>query len=242
MPEHLSSAPSQTITEEVTFDLKGTIEGAKRVLPIALGDAAYGLVFGVLAQQAKLSVLEVLLMSTFVFAGSAQLIVLSLWIMPLSISTIVLTTLIINTRMILMGAAISPWFKHLSRVKAYITIYFLSDETWALTMSDFRQGGHNAALMLGSGLVLFVVWVSSTVTGRMLGSIVSDPARWGLDFVFTAVFLALLVPLWRGKSDLLPWIVAAMVAVLAAHWLPGKWYILLGGVAGSIVGGIRYAK
>ena len=212
------------------------------MLPIALGVATYGLVFGVLAQQAKLSILEVLLMSAFVFAGSAQLIVLSLWISPLPIGIIVLTTLIVNARNLLMGVAISPWFKRLSPLKAYTTLFFLTDENWALTMSEFSQGASNAALLLGSGLVLFATWVSSTVAGRILGSIIHNPAQWGLDFAFTAVFLALLVPLWKGKSDLLPWIVAAIVAIAAAHWLPGKWYILLGGLAGSLVGGLRHAE
>ncbi len=82
MSEHLSlTVPPPE--EDVAFDLKGVARGAKLILPIALGVATYGLVFGVLAQQAKLSILEVLLMSTLVFAGSAQLIVLSLWIYPL---------------------------------------------------------------------------------------------------------------------------------------------------------------
>ena len=243
MTEHNSSvsAAQEADMEEVTFDLKGVIRGARLILPIALGVATYGLVFGVLTQQAKLSVLEVLLMSALVFAGSSQLIVLSLWTFPLPIGIIVLTTLIVNARNLLMGIAISPWFKQLSPLKAYTTLFFLADENWALTMSKFSQGESNAALLLGSGLVLFVTWVSSTVVGRILGSIVHDPTQWGLDFAFTAVFLALLVPLWKGRSNLLPWLVAAIVAVAAAHWLSGKWYILLGGLAGSLVGGLRHA-
>jgi len=108
-------------------------------------------------------------------------------------------------------------------------------------MGEFDKGKRNAAFLLGSGLVLFVVWVSSTVIGRVLGSAIHDPAQWGLDFVFTAVFLALLVGFWKGKAEILPWIVAAFVAVATAHWLPGKWYILLGALAGSLVGAIRYA-
>ncbi len=238
MSDHLSS-PS---VEHVTFDLQGVLAGARRILPLALGDAAYGLVFGVLAQQAKLSILEVFLMSGLVFAGSAQLIVLSLWSMPLPIGTILLTTLIVNLRNLLMGAAISPWFLRLSPFKAYTTIFFLADENWALTMGEFAKGKRNAAFLLGSGLVLFIVWVSSTVAGRVLGSVVHDPTRWGLDFIFTAVFLSLLVGLWKGRSDILPWIVAATVAVAAAHYLPGKWYILLGALAGSITGVVRHAE
>ena len=52
---------------------------------------------------------------------------------------------------------------------------------------------------------------------------------------FTAVFVALLVRLWRGKDDALPWAVAALVAVTAERTLPGTWHVLLGGLAGSLI-------
>lgn len=230
-----------TLEEHVTFGLKGMLVGARRTLPIALSGCAYGLVFGVLTQQAHLSILEVLLMSGLVYAGSAQLIVLSLWTTPLPIPAIVFTTLIVNLRNVLLGVTISPWFLRIPRLKAYISVFFLADESWALLMSEFDTGKRNAAFLLGSGLVLYAEWLVSTVTGRVLGNVVHDPARFGLDFAFTAVFLSLLVGLWKGKSDLLPWIVAAIVAVVSAHFLPGKWYILLGGLIGSIGGAIRHA-
>ncbi|GCE24272.1 AzlC family ABC transporter permease [Dictyobacter kobayashii] len=244
MPERSTATLTPLATPEpaVSFDSQGFFAGARAIIPIALGDAVYGLVFGVLAGQVHLSVLEVLLMSGLVFAGSSQLIVLSLWTLPLPVAAIILTTLIVNARSILMGAAISPWFLRLSPFKAYATLFFLTDENWALTMSKFDAGQNNAAFLLGSGLMLYLFWTTSTVIGRTVGNmIVQDPARWGLDFAFTAVFLALLVPLWKGKSYLVPWLVAAGVAVLAAHFLPGKWYILLGGLAGSIVGVLRHA-
>ena len=232
--------PSLPSEEGVAFDLAGAGAGAKRALPVALSVCAYGLVFGVLAQQAGLSILEVLLMSGLVYAGSAQLIVLSLWSMPLPILPILLTTLIVNLRNLLLGAALSPWFSRIASLKAYTTIFFLADENWALTMGEFAAGTCNAAFLLGSGLVLYIAWVGSSVVGRELGNGFHDPARFGLDFAFTAVFLSLLVGLWKGKADLLPWIVAAVVAAVAAHVLPGKWYILLGGLAGSLTGVVRH--
>src|SRR5947199_3027353 len=172
MPGLLSPAPSQPAEEQVSFDAKGVLAGAKRVLPLAFSDLAFGLVFGVLARQAGLSVLEVFLMSGLVFAGSAQLIVLSLWIVPLPIGTILLTTLIVNLRYLLMGAAVSQWFTRLSSLKAYATLFFLADENWALMVSEFEGGKRNAAFLLGSGLVLLTSWVSSTVLGRILGGAV----------------------------------------------------------------------
>lgn len=227
--------------EPQNFKLTGVLPGIRRSLPIGLSVFTYGVSFGVLARQAGLSLMESFLMSSLVFAGASQFVALELWHSPLPIATIILTTLVINLRHILMSAALSPWFLKMPSKMAYGCLFFLNDESWALTMGEFAKGKHNAGFFLGSGLTVFVAWISATVVGQMLGSTITDPAQWGLDFAFTAVFIALLVSMWQGKSNLLPWTVAAISSGVTSHWLPGKWYILLGGLAGSFVGAIRDA-
>ncbi len=229
------------MNEQPIADLNGVKAGIKRTLPIALSIVTYGISFGVLARQAGLSLVESFLMSSLVCAGASQFVALELWHSPLPVATIILTTLVINLRHILMSAALSPWFLRLPSKVAYGCFFFLNDESWALTMGEFAKGKSNAGFLLGSGLTTFVAWVSATVVGHLLGSAIADPARWGLDFAITAVFIALLVSLWQGKSNLLPWTVAAISAIASAHWLPGKWYILIGGLAGSFVGAMRDA-
>ena len=64
---------------------------------------------------------------------------------------------------------------------------------------------------------------------------VQNPEAYGLDFVFVAVFTALVTTLWRGQQDLTPWLVAAATAILCQQLLPGKWYIVLGGIGGALV-------
>jgi predicted branched-subunit amino acid permease len=80
--------------------------------------------------------------------------------------------------------------------------------------------------------------MAATIIGRLLGSAIDDPTKFGLDFAFTATFLALLLGMWKGKADLLPWLVAALVAIISARLIPGSWYILTGGIAGSFAGAI----
>ena len=239
---HTSKNNSDT-SEKMTFTLAGALLGAKRAVPLAISVFAVGIVFGVLARQAKLSVVDALLMSGLVYAGASQFVALSLWTaIPFPVTTIILTTFIVNMRHLLMGASLRPWFAKLSLWKVYTSVFFMVDESWALTMSDFAKGGRDAGFLFGSGFTLYLAWVSSAVIGRTVGAWIQDPAQWGLDFAFTAVFIALLVGMWKGKSNLLPWVVAAVVAVAAAHLLPGKWFILLGGVAGSVVGAFTDAK
>lgn len=220
----------------VTFDWAGVVQGARQTLSVAASVFIYALVFGVLAGQAGLSLLEVWLMSSLVFAGSSQFAALGLWVDTLPVATIIFTTLVINLRFLLMGAALRPWFERLKGWQRYLSLYFLADENWALTMAQFAEGKRNGAFLLGSGLILFVAWPSGCLVGRALGSFVQDPTKWGLDFAFTAVFLFLLIGLWKGKRDFWPWLVAGLVAIEAAQLLPGKWYIILGGLAGAIAG------
>jgi predicted branched-subunit amino acid permease len=56
--------------------------------------------------------------------------------------------------------------------------------------------------------------------------------------VIPAFFSAMLVSLWQGPRKSIGWAVGGAVAVLADLTLGGFWYVVLGGVAGSIAGGL----
>lgn len=234
-----TTADGEGTNGAVTFTLSGALAGARRCVPIAISGSAIGLVFGTLAGQAGLGAGEAALMSALVFSGAAQFVVIGLWANPLPVATIVLTTLVVGLRHLLMGAALGPVFSKLPRLKAYGSVFFMADENWALTMGEFAKGRRDGAFLIGGGLLMFLAWTVSTLIGSAFGGAVENPARWGLDFAFTAVFLALITGMWKGKADLLPWTVAAVVAVAAHQWLPGQWYILLGGLAGSLAGAGR---
>jgi 4-azaleucine resistance transporter AzlC len=116
------------VTDQVTFDRTGALAGFRACIPIALGLVPFGFVFGVLARQTGLSVLETGLMSAFVLAGGAQFVAIELWQTPLPSLTIILTTLVVNLRHIFMGAALRPWFSNLGPAKTYGSAFFLIDE------------------------------------------------------------------------------------------------------------------
>lgn len=227
--------------EAVEFTVSGALLGARRALPLAISGLADGLVFGVLARQAGMSLGEALLMSGAVFAGTAQFVALGLWTAPLPVVALAATTLVVNARHLLMGATLAPHLGRLSPPRRYGSAFFLTDETWALALRERALGTLDGAFILGGGLALFASWVMSTAGGYLAGLVLRDPARWGLDFVFPALVVALLAGMWRGRATLLPWVVAAAVALAATVLLPGKWYILLGGIAGAVVGALRDA-
>lgn len=216
--------------------------GARTFVPVAVSIAAYGVVWGVLARGAGLSLLEVILMSGLVFAGSAQFVALDLWsVTPssLPIGPLIVAALIINLRYLLLTATLRPLFGPQQQLRGAITMFLVSDETWALTVGEMSRGTRGTVgYLVGAGIVAYVVWMATTVTGHVLGSAIDDPTKYGLDFAFTATFLALLLGMWKGKADLVPWLVGGLAAIIAAKFIPGSWYILVGGITGSLAGAL----
>lgn len=217
------------------------LTGARACIPVAISVAAYGVVWGVLARQAGLSILEVVLMSGLVFAGSAQFVALELWTAApatLPIGPIILATLIVNLRYLLLTATLRPLVRPGTEKRSALAMWLVSDENWAMTVGEMAKGRGSIAYLVGGGTTVWCFWMVATVVGRLLGSAIDDPTRFGLDFAFTATFLALLLGMWKGKADLIPWLAAAAIAIISARLIPGSWYILFGGIGGSLVGAL----
>jgi 4-azaleucine resistance transporter AzlC len=213
--------------------------GARTFLPVALSIAAYGVVWGVLAGQAKLSLGEVLAMSTLVFAGASQFVALTMWTPEhLPILSIIVAAAIVNLRMTLMSATLGPVVRDVTGGRALAAMFFVGDEQWAVTMGEVHRGRGTMGFFIGAGVLSWIAWVGATVAGRLLGAVVAEPAALGLDFAFTATFIALLLGMWKGRADLVPWLVAGAVAIACARLLPGNWYIIVGGLAGSLAGAL----
>jgi 4-azaleucine resistance transporter AzlC len=214
--------------------------GVVDMLPIAAGAIPFGLLFGGLAAQAGLSPVETGLMSALVFAGSAQFLAIQVWVDPVPIAALTLTALMVNLRHVLMGASIGPSIASWPRPRIYAALYFLADESWALATRRAMAGALMPAYYFGLAASLYLCFLCSTVAGSLVGALLEDPARYGFDFAFTAVFLVLLRSLWQGRRTLAPWVASAVAAVLAYHLLPSPWYILAGGLSGTLVGALQY--
>ena len=226
--------------DPVPFTLGGAAAGARGVGAFAASTVLYGLAFGVLADQAGLGLPAAVAMSALVFSGSAQIVALQVWAEPIPLLALLLGVLGMNARYVLMGAALRPWFAGLSAGRAYGSLFFLGDGNWLLAMGQWAAGRRDAAYLLGGGLVMYVAWVAATALGHGLGQAIGAPEAWGLDFLLVAFCASMAVGLWRGRRDLWP-LASAAAAAAAVHWaLPGPWYILAGGLAGSLVGAWRH--
>ena len=214
--------------------------GARKGLSLAVAVGVYGAAFGVLSRQAGLSLTESMAMSSLVFAGASQFVALDMWNIVSGAIPLITMALVVNLRHVLMGAAIAGWLKHLQWYKRLGALFFMVDESWALTVTADVKPEHKADYLIGSGMAMFVCWNAATIAGASLVPDIGDPARYGIDFTFCAAFMALLAGSWRGLSDLPVWLSSAAAALIMAQLAPGKWYIMAGGIAGGLAGALAW--
>ncbi|HWL87826.1 MAG TPA: AzlC family ABC transporter permease [Polyangiaceae bacterium] len=194
--------------------------GVRRELPMLLGAAPFGMIYGALAVNAGMSPLAAQLSSCIVFAGSAQLVIAQMLGASAAPLVIALTAMVLNVRHVLYSASIAPHTAHLPRRWRAPLAYLLTDEAYAVAISryigsgeaptDARNPDFRHWHFLGAGLTLWTCWNVFTLVGVLFGARLSP--EWGLDFAIPLTFIALLVPsLGDGASR-----IAALAGAIAS--------------------------
>jgi len=209
--------------------------GMAAMLPVALAALPFGMLFGAEAARQGLSVAEALLMSLTVFAGGAQFMSMGLWADPAPWLALALATFVVNLRHALMAASLSGKVAAFTGWQRGAAAFLMADETWALAERRAFGTRLTPAYYFGVALTLYVLWSISTVAGALVGGLIPEPGRYGLDFAFPAIFICLItgfVKDWKA----LPVIAASAGTALVLHaTVPGMWFVLGGGIAGITV-------
>lgn len=224
---------------QIVFTRAGFWRGVSRGFPLAAGLAPFGFVTGLVTAHHGLSLADCLLMNGLVYAGAAQLVALANWTHPAPIVAAAFAAFVVNIRFALMGPVLAPWLDGLRLPARYANLAVLVDHAWAISVTDIRRGGRDAALLAGLSAPVWAGWQVSSAAGFLLARTLNLPPHHPIFFGALAAFLALLVPLWRGKADILPWLVAGGVAAATAQFLPHtSWYILIGALSGCLTGAV----
>jgi 4-azaleucine resistance transporter AzlC len=163
--------------------------GARAAAPIAIAVFAFGASFGILARDAGMGIAAPILMSLTTFAGSAQFAVASVLGSGGAVAAAIVAAVLLNLRYLAIGVSVAPALRG-SVFRRVAEAQLAVDESWAVAQRDGRV---DRGRLLGAGCVLGTFWLSGTVAGVIGGSALGDPADYGLDAMFPALFLALLV-------------------------------------------------
>lgn len=188
-------------------------DGVHAGLPLVLPIFAVAVSFGVLARPV-LGALPAVVMSMVVFAGAAQFASLSVLAAGGAAGAAIVAGLLMNARFLPMGFAVAPSLRGRSFARA-AQGQAIVDASWAL--ASRRDGTFDRGLLLGATIPQAFAWISGTIVGVFAGARLAHPERFGLDAIFPAFYLALLVGELRTDRSR---IAAALGAVIAFALIP----------------------
>jgi 4-azaleucine resistance transporter AzlC len=164
--------------------------GLRAGAPFAVAGFLLSLSFGVLARDAGMPAVAVIVMSLIVFAGSAQFAAISIIGAGGGVGAAVAASAMMNSRFLAMGIALGPslrggpW-RRAAQGQAVV------DSSWAMAAQG--DGTFDRWFLFGSTAVQYVTWQAGTIVGAVSGNVLGDTHKLGLDAVYPAFFLALLI-------------------------------------------------
>jgi 4-azaleucine resistance transporter AzlC len=209
--------------------------GVAAAWPICLGYAPIGLAFGVLAQKAGLTPVEIGLMSVIVFAGSSQFIAVSMLSAGASAAAIVATAFVVNLRHFLMSSALAVYLKNSDRRKLTFFSYGVTDESFAVNLNRFRESDWDLNSALVTNYTANITWIITTVLGGFSGQFIPAHAL-GIDYALVAMFICLIVFQLRGALYIVTAAIAGILAVVLSILIPGNSYIVIASMSAAALG------
>jgi predicted branched-subunit amino acid permease len=245
MTDSRQEPQASTAGTAAPFTLAGIRRGIVQSLPLAASVLVYGIIFGLLAKTASMTITEAMLMSALVFSGSAQMVAVNG--MPggalptgAALLAITVTIVLLNARYLLYGAALRPWMGQSPALQAYGTLAVLGDGNWILSMKAEQAGERDAGFVFGSGASMFVPWLCGTFIGMLAGGVAANPKALGLDFMLIAFSAALGIGLLKGRNDVAILAVAIAAAVGAERLIGPGYAVIAAAAAGGLTGWSRY--
>lgn len=184
-----------------------------KTLPVMAGYVVLGIGFGVLLSVNGYGLFWALIMSIFIFAGSAQYVGISLISGGASILTTALTILMVNARHLFYGISMINKYKGAGKRKPYL-IFALTDETYSLVYNgDYPEGVNKYRYWFLISLFNQIYWVTGSVIGSVVGSVLKFDST-GIDFSMTALFVTVFVEQWLSTREHRPALIGLAVSVL----------------------------
>jgi len=190
------------------------LDGVRAGLPFAVAGGLLALSFGVVAEGAGLSAGAAIAMSAIVFAGSAQFTAIAIIAQGGTVAAAVLAAALVNSRFLPMGVALGPSLPG-GPLRRAAQGQAIVDASWGI--AGRGDGTFDRWLLFGSTAVQYAGWVGGTIAGALGGNVLGDPETLGLDAIYPAFFLALLIGELGDRRSRL---VAALGALIALALVP----------------------
>ena len=189
--------------------------------------------FGATVRAQGWGILAPVVCSILVFSGSAQFALVATLASGGGVAPAIASAALINARFLPMGVAVTGSLKG-NRWRRAVEAQAVVDASWVAAHQG--DGRFDRELLIGSTIVQWPAWVAGTVVGVLIAPPPDLTETLGLDVVFPAFFLLLLIGEVRGsrRAALAAGIGAATAGALL--WLVPAGLALLGSTVGALTG------
>ena len=208
-------------------------------MPYAVAGCAVALSFGVLARDAGFSALGAIVMSAIVFAGSAQFAAISIVAAGGGLGAAIGAAALMNSRFLPMGIALAPSLRG-SALRRAAQGQAVVDASWVMAAEG--DGRFDRHFLFGATAVQYATWFAGTAVGALGGGLLGDTQAIGLDAVFPAFFLALLLPELREARSRGVALAGALIALALVPVAPAGIPVLAASVAALVGLKRRHAR
>ena len=172
-------------------------------LPIFAGFIPLGLAYGVLMQNAGYNALWTGATCIFLLAGSLQFLMISFFTSSVSLLTVTVMALLVNSRHIFYGISFIEKFRTFGPWRHYL-IYTLSDENYSLHCdAKIDEDMDEKWTCIFTSTLVMLYWLIPSVLGGLIGSLIPFDMT-GVDFALTALFVTILLDQLKGATSRLP--------------------------------------
>ncbi|SER44491.1 AzlC family ABC transporter permease [Lachnobacterium bovis] len=194
-------------------------KGLKDAIPIGLGYFAVAFSLGVMAKNAKLSLLEAGFMSLGMVASAGEFAALQLIISKAGIVEMILTTIIVNLRYFLMGASLSQKISEKTKIRhRFFMSYCITDEIFGI--SSAIEGKVNPFYTYGAALMSIPGWTLGTVLGCVFVDIVPPLIVTSLTVAIYGMFLAIIIPASKKNINIAICVFFSMIISFLSDYIP----------------------
>lgn len=191
----------------------------KKSIPIMTGYLFIGLAFGILLNSQGFNFLWAAAMALFVYAGSAQFVIVTLMMNKTALPVAALMVFLVNSRHMFYGISFIQRFKSMGK-KYWYMIYTLTDETYSV-LCQIKDDNRITSQEKNRGMFLVsmlnqIYWVTGCTVGALLGEFLPFSTA-GIEFSMTALFVVIFVEqwiTWKEKGTHIPAITGIVSAII----------------------------
>lgn len=214
-------------------------QGLTAALPLVLSYVPVAITFGVLAQEAGLTLVETLLMSVLVYAGAAQFMGVNMIAVGSSAVEIIVATFVLNFRHFIMSFSFMNQLRAFSLYQKAPLTLGLTDETFAVSAIHKEKSQQKHGLIFYTTVILasYISWIIGTLIGGLIGEIIPPQLSESMGIALYAMFIGLLIPMVKTEIRIgLIAILAMLINLLAGQFVTEGWAIVIGTIAGGFSG------